>query len=120
VSIPASTAEKQRLVANLLLQHGVLVLSWRDQSPPTVGGPLGGARGVHVTVIDRTRGTVDVRAFHPSKRERRRLLKAALQTLQGQGWTVSLTKWRSPWDDGRWEPLGVAVPGGRHPYGDWS
>jgi hypothetical protein len=110
MNIPASTAEKQRLVANLLLQHGVLVLSWRDQSPPTVGGPLGGARGVHVTVIDRTRGTVDVRAFHPSTR----------QTLQGQGWTVSLTKWRSPWDDGRWEPLGVAVPGGRHPYGDWS
>jgi hypothetical protein len=120
VSIPASTAEKQRLVANLLLQHGVRVLSWRAQSPPTVGGPLGGARGVHVTVIDRARGTVDVRAFHPSKQERRRLLKAALQTLQGQGWAVSLTKWRSPWDDGRWEPLGVAVPGGRHPYGDWS
>jgi hypothetical protein len=119
VNIPASTAEKQRLVTNLLLQHGVLVLRWRDQSP-TVGGPLGGARGVHVTVIDRTRGTVDVRAFHPSKQERRRLLKAALQTLQGQGWAVSLTKWRSPWDDGRWEPLGVAVPGGRHPYGDWS
>jgi hypothetical protein len=103
-----SAGERLVETKRLLREHGV-----RCINTPTVGGPLGGARGVH---LQPAHNGLEIQAFHPDTQSRRRLLKSAVQVLEGEGWRVSYWTRPSSWRPGRREPFIKASPSGLNPW----